>query len=240
VREKLPPTEVLLRLEPEELAIPLLNCLIGLERGGQINTLLLHNFMNTLAHQGSSVEELQAVTEAWVWLEQQLMIAPAPGKSGIVYVTSRGKQLADKPEMVKYIRSNLIIPDLLDPQLKQKVMPLFIRGDYDTAVFQAFKEVEVRVRNAASLPPESIGTELMRTAFNPDNGMLADKNRPRAEREAMSHLFAGAIGLFKNPSSHREVDWNNPGECMELIYLANHLLRIVQKHLSSIVGNSTE
>jgi uncharacterized protein (TIGR02391 family) len=240
VREKLPPAEVLLKLEPEELAIPLLKCLIELERGGEINTLLLHNFVNTLAHQGSSVEELKAVTEAWIWLEQQLMIAPAPGQSGIVYVTSRGKQLAEKPEMVKYIRSNLIIPDLLDPQLKQKVMSLFIRGDYDTAVFQAFKEVEIRVRTAASLPLELVGVPLMRTAFDPDSGVLTDMNRPKAEREATAHLFAGAIGLFKNPSSHREIDWNNPGECVELIYLANYLLRIIQKYSISNVKNNID
>lgn len=39
---------------------------------------------------------------------------------------------------------------------------------------------------------------------------------------------------FKNPSSHRDVDWDDPGECAELIYLANHLLRMVEKHRSEI------
>ena len=73
----------------------------------------------------------------------------------------------------------------------------------------------------------------MRKAFHPDEGTLADLSRPKAEREATAHLFAGAIGLFKNPSSHREVNWEDPGECAELIYLANHLLRMVEKHTSN-------
>ena len=77
---------------------------------------------------------------------------------------------------------------------------------------------------------ELVGVDLMRKAFNPDNGELTDMSCIKAEREATSHLFAGAIGLFKNPSSHRDVNWQDPGECVELIYLANHLLRLVEKH----------
>ncbi|MFC1861074.1 TIGR02391 family protein [Chloroflexota bacterium] len=102
-------------------------------------------------------------------------------------------------------------------------------------MFQAFKELEIRVRSASSLSQELIGTELMRSAFHLGNGKLTDITRPKAERDATGHLFAGAIGLFKNSSSHRDVNWDEPIECAELIYLANHLLRMVNKRARDIL-----
>jgi len=33
--------------------------------------------------------------------------------------------------------------------------------------------------------------------FHPDTGPLTDKNAPKPEREALSFLFAGAIGSYK-------------------------------------------
>jgi hypothetical protein len=47
------------------------------------------------------------------------------------------------------------------------------------------------------------------------------------EREAPAHLFAGAIGVFKNPVSHRSVALRDPQEAAEMIMLPCQLLRIV-------------
>ena len=159
-------------------------------------------------------ELAKAIAEAWIWLEREGMLAPKPRQGrDWVYVTRRGKELLAHSDINKYIRSDLIPRKSLDPVLANKVYPLFIRGDYDTAVFQAFKEVEIRVREAASLPQDLFGVDLVRNAFNPENGKLTDMTSIKAEREAKSHLFAGALGLFKNPSSHRDVNWQDLGEC---------------------------
>lgn len=107
-----------------------------------------------------------------------------------------------------------------------------MRGDYEESVFQAFKAVEVRVRHASGLGNDKIGVPLVREAFNPDNGPLTDDARERPEREAMAHMFAAAIGLMKNPSSHRYTELDDPQEAAEAILWANYLLRIVDRRFN--------
>lgn len=121
-------------------------------------------------------------------------------------------------------------PDLpkleLHPVITQKVLPIFEKGIYDSAVFQAFKQVEIAVRDAGGYEENDRGTDLMRTAFNVGTGNLTDKSRLLAVKQAMSDFFAGAIGLYKNPSSHHEVEFA-PEEAAEVIIIASHLLRLV-------------
>jgi hypothetical protein len=46
---------------------------------------------------------------------------------------------------------------------------------------------------------------------------------------ALMDLFKGAIGLFKNPSSHRRVDFSDATEAAEIVLLADLLLRLLDK-----------
>jgi len=115
----------------------------------------------------------------------------------------------------------------LNQTIREKVWQLFRNEQYDTAVFEAMKAVEVRVRDAAGLSAKEIGKDLMRKAFDVNSGPLTDMQAEPAERQARSDLFAGAMGSYKNPHSHRNVALDDPGEAAEIIMLANHLLRIV-------------
>ena len=176
-------------------------------------------------------EVSRVIMETWMWLEREGMLAPNPGEStgSWMFVTRKGFRLRQKVDLEAYKKSRFLPKNNLDKNLTVKVYPLFIRGDYDTAVFQAYKEVEVRVRKKAKYSDDLIGVKLMRTAFHPEDGPLRNSEANSSERQAMSDLFSGSVGLFKNPSSHREVNLNNPSEAAEIILFANYLLRLIDR-----------
>ena len=118
------------------------------------------------------------------------------------------------------------------PMIPQNVWSSFSQEAYGSAVFEAFKQVEIAVREAGGYPDTAYGLDLMRKAFNVDNGNLTDEEQPPAEKQARSDLFAGAIGAYKNPGSHREVEITAE-EAIEMIALASLLLRIVDSRSQS-------
>jgi uncharacterized protein (TIGR02391 family) len=117
--------------------------------------------------------------------------------------------------------------------IAEKVWRALMRNDLDEAVFAAFKAVEETVRGAGGFVASDIGVPLMRKAFDKTTGALTDMSHPEAERDALAHLFAGAIGSYKNPHSHRTVNLTDPREAQEQVMLASHLLRIIEARRTS-------
>jgi uncharacterized protein (TIGR02391 family) len=236
--------EDLLALEPEELAGVLLECLNSLEDNSQF--LQLYNFLlpgqsPALAYPQEYRDRInRALTEAWVWLEREGLIAPRPGDTArFMFITRRGKKLANRQGLDSYRHASLFPKSVVHAVIAHKVYPAFLRGEYDTAIFQAFREVEVSVREAGGCSQGDVGVPLMRTAFNVPQGPLTDKSAVTAEQQAMSDLFAGAIGSFKNPASHRSQTGIQPAEAVERIMVASHLLRIVDERKAAIPSQTS-
>jgi uncharacterized protein (TIGR02391 family) len=228
----LPDPESLLTLEPEELAGVVIEHFNSLPASEQ-RSIHPDNFVNpngSLVNRyprDYQVRVAKALMEAWEWLVREGLLARQPGSPGWYFITRRGERMKNTTDLEAYRKGNLLPKHMLHPLIASKVWSTFLRGDYDTAVFQSFKEVEVAVRAAGGFADEDLGITLMRKAFDAQKGPLANHSVPESEREALAHLFAGAIGSYKNPHSHRTVAITDPTEAVEMIMLASHLLKIV-------------
>jgi hypothetical protein len=146
----LPPAERALELPPEELALFVLRLLCDPAVG---SSSLSNRYNFTLLSQsdystGVRKRDLQmALAEAWAWLEREGLIVASPDDSrgNAVEVSRRGRQLVQDVDFETYKQGTLLRRDSLEPLLVQAVWPIFIRGQYDVAVFQAFKLVEASV-----------------------------------------------------------------------------------------------
>ena len=166
--------------------------------------------------------------EAFIWFEREMFVAPQPGEQGDwMFITRRGTRVLQEENFATYAKESLLVSETLDPVLARKVKPLFLRGDYDTAIFHAFREVEVRVRKIGKYSNSDYGVNLMRKAFHPITGVLTNTTSETVEKEAKMHLFSGAIGLFKNPASHRDIRAISPEFAADIIRVANCLLKMV-------------
>jgi len=225
-----PDPSSVLALEPEELAGVALELLTssGPDDPPRLNPISFIDPRTMGTYPEGQRKEIEfALMESWHWLVQEGLIAPRPGDtSGWHFITRRGKKIKNREGLAAYRNSVLLPRKLLHPAVVQACWSAFLRGDYDTAVFQTFKELEVAIREGGKFKPEDYGTELARKAFHESTGALTDQSVPVSERLALSHLMAGALGSYKNPHSHRKVKLTAE-EAVEMIILGSHLLKIV-------------
>ncbi len=166
--------------------------------------------------------------EAWQWLQNEGLLMPDLDQpNGWFCLTRKGINVRSAADIEAYRHGNILPAGLLHPRIAEKVRPMYMRGDYDVAVLQAFKDVEIAVRAAAGFSDSDIGRKLMQTAFRPEGGPLTVAGADKGEQVGLMDLFSGAIGYCKNPASHRSPGYNHI-EAAQLIAFASFLLNQVE------------
>jgi uncharacterized protein (TIGR02391 family) len=232
-------------LPPEELSAAVLRDLnVSAERDRTLDPPIfqLHTYCLTESnayHQRGQPACSHAISAAWGHLVSTGMLAFAPeqGNHGWYFLTPRARAIKSDLDYQHFRHVSLYPQTTIHAVIKEETYAEFLRGDYETAVFKAFKAVEVAVRPLTSAPPHVVGRDLMVKAFHAETGSLRDAMEPTAERESLMELFRGAVGRFKNPTSHREVNFGEPAEVIEILQLASLLMRIVDRRIATLREN---
>jgi hypothetical protein len=210
----LPDPQAVLDLEPDELGLyilrvlgtwpshlmmwPALGLFIKTELG---NPQTPNQGLYPLNQRAALVE---AVREAWAWLEGQALLVPDPQYmdrgAGPRVPSRRARQLAKEQAPHRAFSARRIPKEALHPEIREDVWQLFHRGKFDTAVFEAMKAVEAAVRAAAGRTAKDIGAPLMRKAFDAKNGPLTDMAVDDSERESARASICGCNWLLQESS----------------------------------------
>ena len=153
-------------------------------------------------------------------------------KTRIDYQTSRLlRRINDYDETSPSILAYKILKGMgLHAEVIKVSEKLFCDGHYSSAIFEAFKTVEIAVKNKSGL--NLSGRDLMAQAFNIPNPLIKIKalatQTDKNEQEGFKFLFMGAMEGIRNPEAHEKDAQPTPYESLEYLALASLLLKKIK------------
>lgn len=112
--------------------------------------------------------------------------------------------------------------------LREASGSLFRDGHYARAVEEAFKCLNNAVRDKSGLTSPD-GVRLMRSAFSANDPVLKlngfQTQSERDEQQGYMEIYAGVMAGIRNPRAHDHQLVDPPEMALEMITLANHLMR---------------
>lgn len=175
------------------------------------------------------------ISEGMSWLIAGGLLGPAAWSSGAgsEWTISNAGRSALEAGTSLHVEARRKLSQGLHPRLRDAALNNFERGNYEVAVFAAMKEVEVALREAAGFGPDKYGRQLVTDALRLGTGSFVISAETPAEQEGFLQLFLGAVTAFKNPSSHRTVEYSDPDEAADIVHLADLLLRVIDREVAN-------
>jgi hypothetical protein len=149
IHEIVPDPQVLLALEVPEAALVLLQHLAVNPGASRSRPIFIGNLFTDnvnpangyIAKDQKAIQYKEAITEhliaAWVWLEREGLLLPAPGiTQGFVFVSTRGHDAVTKEKFDRYRHAALLPRAILHPSIAATAFSEFLRGQYDMAIFR--------------------------------------------------------------------------------------------------------
>ena len=160
------------------------------------------------------------------WLKIAAAIEAEVDKTGLSprQKSSISTKSGDYP-LIRVFDEMVTSPDLIEVSRQ-----LFTDGHYAMAVEKAFVCLNNRVKEKSVLNDKD-GADLMRMAFSANSPVLAlnsfQSQSEKNEQQGYMEIFAGTMIGIRNPRVHEHTLEDEPEVALELLVLANHLMRIV-------------
>lgn len=163
------------------------------------------------------------------WLETKGYLAPEheAGTWRVKWITPAGEEVAQADPDIPLPDVSLIPREKLHPKLRDAAWGDFVRGEYSTAVFKAYLQVEIALRDKSGIKKN--GKRLVTSAFSTKSGTLQVNSEYESDQEATMMLFSGAISLFRNAAGHNIVEYDDPERAVREFQLADLLLRMLDE-----------
>lgn len=188
---------------------------------------LIAEILNGLA---SMQQDAQVAAEAVAWLVIHGLLAETYDtlNTGWLFITRLGREVVKTNGATPGgVAIALRVMDLLPPEIRTKITPSLLAGDFDLAVIAACKAVEIRMRERTGLSSHDSGRRLAKKFFERvSSTSLQRTDRPGVLKDE-EHLFEGIFGLYRDRAAHEAPHIDSAEYALEVVVAAAHLLRIV-------------
>lgn len=114
-----------------------------------------------------------------------------------------------------------------DDELRRTCRKLYLDGHYALAVEEAYKCLNNIVKALSGLGLD--GVDLMKNAFSANKPVLAlnslQTQSEKDQQRGYMEIFGGVITGIRNPRAHEHAYLDDPATALELLGMANHLVR---------------